>query len=54
MKSLMKTRKQKETGEKEVHLLEPVSYTHLDVYKRQGQDKRIPARWGRETDCNRI
>ena len=31
MKSLMKTRKQKETGEKEVHLLEQKGYEKMEI-----------------------
>ena len=30
------------TGTCAMHQREPVSYTHLDVYKRQGPDRRHP------------
>ena len=37
------------------HLLAdvPVSYTHLDVYKRQGMDVARPMRWPRATPSGR-
>ena len=44
MKSLMKTRKQKETGEKEVHLLEQKGYERMNeiVPVQQAEAYRKP------------
>ena len=33
----------KEQGEEEKNAADPVSYTHLDVYKRQGEPRRTVA-----------
>ena len=40
MKSLMKTRKQKETGEKEVHLLEQKGYERIVSYGEANGQRR--------------